>query len=167
MTASGKAVAQGARTNADNAPCGPQDGRVTAPAVSVDHPHTGPQKSPRRAPKPPRISEADFTRTAIGNDRYPGAAVALGYDRRWHQLNSHGTQHGLPDWILVRTQPWMGMPPRVVFLELKASDGQPTLEQQAAIEGLTAAGAEARMMWPDQVEDLIAWLKGDEHATTT
>ena len=103
----------------------------------------------------PATSEAEFTSAVIGSERHPGLARILGYSLRYHTHDSRRSAEGFPDWVLARACPR----PRLVYLELKSSAGQPTAEQQEWIETLMAIGTEARCYWPDQFDDLAAWLQ--------
>jgi hypothetical protein len=91
-----------------------------------------------------------------------GMAAVLGYGLRYHTWSSLHSARGFPDLVLVRDDPTR---PRVVFIELKSTRGQPTAAQQEWIEWLMAAGCEARCCWPEQLEELAEWLREERGAT--
>src|SRR5580765_4675851 len=79
-------------------------------------------------------------------------AALTGWKWRWHQLDSIGTQSGLPDLILVR-------PPRVIFAELKSEHGRLSPMQKAALTDLMhCPGVETYVWKPSNWETIVTVL---------
>jgi hypothetical protein len=72
-------------------------------------------------------------------------AKTLGY-RTYHTFDSRRSTHGFPDLVLVRD--------RVIYLELKREKGRLTEEQKGWLRALRAAGAEAYVARPRDLEAL-------------
>lgn len=69
------------------------------------------------------------------------------------------TARGWPDWVMTRPTP-----PRVVFLELKGFTatgrrGKVSVDQQEWLDRLRECGLDTRVFWPDQYDELVAWLR--------
>jgi len=67
-------------------------------------------------------------------------AALAGWTWRWHQLDSIGTQSGMPDLILVR-------PPRIIFAELKSEHGKLSAVQKQAIADLEQCPGVETYVW--------------------
>jgi hypothetical protein len=61
--------------------------------------------------------------------------------RRYHTLNSKGSDPGFPDLVLAR-------PPRLVVAECKTEDGRVTIAQWAWLDDFAACGAESYVWRP-------------------
>lgn len=86
--------------------------------------------------------------------QFQARVIALAKMRGWMHYATWRSVHspaGFPDLLLCRT-------PRLVALELKRTDGQPTADQQEWIEALMAAGIEARCAWPEHWGELVELL---------
>ena len=96
-------------------------------------------RDPRKGP-----SEAQWQSEVL---RY---ARRFGY-RSYHTRVSFGSAKGFPDLVLCR-------PPRLIFAELKSDKGTVKPEQQAWLDDLAAAGQEAHVWRPRDVEAVVACL---------
>jgi len=67
-------------------------------------------------------------------------AALSGWKWRWHQLDSIGTQSGMPDLILVRA-------PRIIFAELKSEHGRLSPAQKSAIADLEQCPGIETFVW--------------------
>ncbi len=85
------------------------------------------------------MREADFLRQVRDLARILGWKV-------YHHPYSLGADPGFPDLVLVRD--------RVVFMELKGPKGKLSDQQREWLESLQAAGAEAYVFWPDDLEKI-------------
>lgn len=94
------------------------------------------------------VLEKDWQRTVVD------LARQLGWTRIYHTHDSRRSTHGFPDLVLVRD--------RVIYLELKRETTRPTSEQVAWLRALRAAGAEAYIARPRDLEDLAAVLAARE-----
>jgi hypothetical protein len=72
--------------------------------------------------------------------------------RRYHTLNSRGSDPGFPDLVLLR-------PPRLVVAELKTEDGRVSRDQWAWLDDFAAAGAEAYVWRPGDRADVERILR--------
>lgn len=79
-----------------------------------------------------------------------GLAPMLGWRLVYHTLRSKGSQAGFPDRVLVRD--------RVIFAELKRDDGKPSPAQKEWLDGLAAAGAEAYLWRPADLNEIATIL---------
>jgi len=93
----------------------------------------------------PRITEADMQRTIMAAARQFGFLC-------YHAAYAIGSERGFPDLCLAGNN-------RVIFLELKGP--KPTIypEQVAWIETLQACGVDARIVHPDDLDDVLADLQ--------
>ena len=88
---------------------------------------------------PPPLSEKQFQSLVL--------ELAATFGFRWyHTYRSRKSPTGFPDLVLVRD--------RVIFAELKSDTGKPTKDQQAWLDALTLAGAEAYLWRPDDLQTI-------------
>jgi hypothetical protein len=104
----------------------------------------------RLTPVAAAMSEADVERAVAHNVKQLGL---LGY----HTRDSRRSPEGWPDWVLCG-------PGGVLFRELKRQQGNPTPQQQAWLDGLTAAGLDADVWRP---ADLLSGRIAREMAELT
>jgi hypothetical protein len=88
----------------------------------------------------PKVTEAQFQRQVIDLAKLAGWRV-------FHPRISIQSVPGWPDLVLVRD--------RILFRELKSESGQTTPEQDAWLAALTAAGADAAVWRPADLETTI------------
>lgn len=89
------------------------------------------------------VLEKDWQRTVTDLAKQLGWIV-------YHTFNSRRSTHGFPDLVLVRD--------RVVYLELKREKTRPTPDQVEWLRRLVAAGAEAYIARPRDLERLAEIL---------
>lgn len=90
------------------------------------------------------ILEAEWQRDVVQ------LARTLGWDRIYHTFNSRRSAHGFPDLVLLRD--------RCVMLELKREKTKLTDEQAGWFSALIAAGVEAYVARPRDLEAIAAIL---------
>lgn len=95
------------------------------------------------------ILEKDWMRTVTD------LAKQLGW-RVYHTFNSRRSTHGFPDLVLVRD--------RVIYLELKREKTRPTVEQQGWLRDLIAAGAEAYIARPSDLQHVADILSSRSYS---
>ena len=83
-------------------------------------------------------------------------ARQTGWNRIYHTHDSRRSAHGFPDLVLVRD--------RVIFAELKTEKGKLSDAQQAWLDALRAAGAEAYIWRPSDLEQVAQILTRREAA---
>lgn len=105
-----------------------------------------------RAPPLPLadLTEKQFEQQLIGTRSQPGIARVLGW-KAYHTLRSKGSEPGFPDWTLARD--------RIVFLELKREKGVVSDAQREWIAAISAAGAEAYVVRPKDLDDITQILR--------
>lgn len=101
------------------------------------------------ATAPTDLLEHDFTEQVIGTKARPGIVRVLGWEQ-YHVFYSKRSAKGWPDWMLVRD--------RLVALELKTMQGKVSAEQKQWIAKLLAAGVEAYVIRPSDLDDLACVL---------
>lgn len=79
-----------------------------------------------------------------------GIATITGWKRTYHTYDSRRSHSGFPDLVLVRE--------RIMFVELKSQTGKLGAMQKEWLEALIAAGAEAYVIRPDDLEPLSTIL---------
>jgi hypothetical protein len=77
-------------------------------------------------------------------------AEQLGWKRAYHVYDSRRTHSGWPDLVLVRD--------RIVYLELKTEKGKLSDAQKGWLQDLTAAGGEAYVARPSDLDELLLTL---------
>lgn len=97
------------------------------------------------------ILEKDWQRTVVDLAKQLGWLV-------YHTFNSRRSAHGFPDLCLVRD--------RVVYLELKREKTYPTPDQVNWLRALIAAGAEAYIARPSDLQHLAQVLASRQRVST-
>lgn len=70
-----------------------------------------------------------------------------GFTLRYHTRNSRGSAPGFPDLVLVNTRTG-----RILWRELKTNKGRISPEQREWLDGLTAAGQDAGVWRPNDLD---------------
>lgn len=107
-------------------------------------------------PDPQALADASLTLETAYQVRVLELAERLGYELRYHTLNSRGSEPGFPDLALLRPADH-----RLVFLELKAGRKQPTDAQRRWIHELAGVTRVAAAVSRDAADwsELEAFLR--------
>jgi len=97
----------------------------------------------------PDLTEAELEQTLFQLPN--GLAPMLGWALRYHTYRSKRSPSGFPDWMLARE--------RIIYVELKSEHGKPTADQQRWLTGITAAGGEAYLWKPTDLDEAVCILQ--------
>lgn len=97
------------------------------------------------------MSEKDFQNGVMKLARFHGFSLI------YHVFDSRRSAPGFPDLVLVK--PRTG---HILYRELKKNKGRVTPDQQTWLDGLTAAGQDAAVWRPNDLDDgsILAELRG-------